>query len=483
MTTTYPMNKRPLLLAILLGLAGAAQAQAPAPAQPAAAPPTALPADLPPYGEEQPLPPLDLSARTLANGLTVWVLPRQDGLPKVNYVLAVRGGLAHDPRPLPGLSNLMAGLLSEGTATRSSVQIAEELAALGASVGASANSDGVVVSASGLSSAAGPLAEVFADVARSPAFPANEVELAKANALQALKASEAQPGYQASKAMGRVLYGDHPYGNTLPTADSISATDIAALQGAHAARFRPDQALLVITGRLSAEQGFAIAEQAFGDWQAAGPPLPAVAAPAPAAAPSFVLVPRADSVQSALRIGRPAFAAGDERAVAAALTSTILGGGFDSRLMRNLREEKGYTYGAGSSFGLRRQGGAFVASADVRNEVTGAAVGEFLAEFDRMRNEPVPADELERAKRYTAGVYLFQNQLQGSVASALAGNWLLGRPADYLSTYVAKARELTAAQVQAVAREFFDPKAQNIVVVGDAAVATQLQPYGDFSTD
>ncbi|QCO67315.2 insulinase family protein [Luteimonas yindakuii] len=474
---------RPLALALGACLfAAAAHAQQPG-AAPVTAPPTELPAGLPDYDADRPLPELGLVEHRLDNGLTVWVLPRQGGLPKVDYVLAVRGGLASDPVGLPGMSNLLAGLLQEGTATRSSLQIAEELQRLGASMGATASSDGLLVIASGLSSSATPLAALFADVVRNPAFPANEVQLAKTNALQGLKAMEAQPGYQANRAMGRVLFGSHPYGNTLPTEAGITGTDAEGLKAAHVARFRPEQALLVIAGPLEADAALALARTAFGDWRGEGEAVTAVPAPDYPREPQFVLVPRAGSVQSAVRIGRPAFDADDDRAIPAALANTILGGGFDSRLMRNLREDKGYTYGAGSSFGLRAQGGAFQAQADVRNEVTGAAIGEFFKEFEQMRNTVVAADELQRAKRYTAGTYLFQNQLQGAVASALASNWVLGRPADYLSSYVDRTSRVSAEQVQAVAREFFDPKRQSIVVVGDAGVAAQLAPYGDFSAD
>lgn len=471
---------RALALAAFAFVAGA-QAQQPA-EPPAAAPPTVLPAELPPYGPERPLPELGLVERRLDNGLTVWVLPRTRGLPKVNYVLAVRGGLASDPASLPGMSNLLAGLLSEGTASRTSLQIAEELESLGASLGASAGNDGMMVSASGLSSSAAPLLGLLADVARNPSFPEDEVQLARANALQGLKVAESQPAFQANRAMARALYGEHPYGNVLPTEASIAGTDVAALRAAHAARFRPDQALLVIAGRISADEAVRLAGSAFGDWRAEGAPLPAVPAPETSRAPRFVLVPRGNSVQSAVRIGRPAFPADDERTIQAALANTILGGSFDSRLSRNLREEKGYTYGARSGFGLGRVGGAFQAQADVRNEVTGAAVGEFLKEFEAMRTTPVAADELERAKRYTAGSYLFRNQLQGAVASALAGDWLLGRPADYLGTYVGRTQRVTAAQIQAIAREFFDPETQSIVVVGEPGVAAQLRDYGDFGS-
>lgn len=473
---------RPLALALCTCLL-AAGAQAQQPAAPVAPPTTALPAGLPDYDADKSLPALGLVERRLDNGLTVWVLPRKGGLPRVDFVLAVRGGLASDPAQLPGMSNLLAGLMQEGTATRSSVQIAEELERLGASMGANASSDGLFVSASGLLSSSKPLAALFADVVRHPSFPDNEVQLAKANALQGLKAAQAQPDYQANRAMGRVLFGSHPYGNTLATETGINGTDVAGLKAAYASRFHPERALLVIAGPLDADAALALARDAFGDWKASGSALAEIAPPQYPQGPQFVLVPRSGSVQSALRIGRPAFAADDPRAIPAALAGTILGGGFDSRLMRNLREEKGYTYGAGASFGLRQAGGAFQAQADVRNEVTGAAIGEFLKEFERMRTVPVDDAELQRAKRFTAGTYLFQNQLQFSVASALASNWVLGRPSDYLSSYVDKANQVTAAQLQAVAREFFDPAQQSIVVVGDAAVAEQLKAFGAFKQE
>ena len=163
------------------------------------------------------------------------------------------------------------------------------------------------------------------------------------------------------------------------------------------------------------------------------------------------------------------------------LAGTVLGGGFSSRLMQNLREDKGYTYGARGGFGAQRVGGRVSASADVRNEVTGAALKEFMAEFRRMGEEPVPARELEDTKRYVAGGYLINNQMQGAVASTLASNWLAGLPAEFLGQYVPKIRAVDAAQVQAMGAKYFDPKAMSIVVVGDpAAVAEQLKPYGSF---
>ncbi len=440
-----------------------------------------VPKDMPKYGADKPLPVPEIARKTLANGLVVWVLPRTGGNPKVDLVLAVRGGKAADPRERPAMSDLLADLLVEGTPSRSSARIAEELQALGATLAANAGNEGISLRAAGIASAAEALTLLLADVARHAEFPAAEIELARGNALQALKAAEAEPDYQAGQAFDGAVYGDHPYARSRPTEGSIKGTDRAALVAAHAARFRPDRALLVIAGPITAERGFAVADKAFGDWKASGK---AIADTPPAKAdrpPQRVFVERAGSVQSAVRIGRPAFVAGSADEIPATIANAVLGGDFSSRLSRVLREEKGYTYGAYSGFSAYRVGGAFVASADVRNEVTGAAVGEFRKQMQGLVDTPVEAEELTRAKRSTAGSYLFRNQLQGAVAASLANGWLLGRPPEYLGEFVGRTNQVTAAEVQAIARKYFDPDQLSIVVVGDKAVAAQLEPFGKFA--
>ena len=194
-----------------------------------------------------------------------------------------------------------------------------------------------------------------------------------------------------------------------------------------------------------------------------------------------MLVQRDGSVQSAVRLGRPAIAATHADYVPLQLASTVLGGGFSSRVMQNLREDKGYTYGASAYQAPSRNGGRMQAGADVRNEVTGAAIAEFFKEFERLASEPVPAQELEDNKRYVAGGYLISNQLQGAVANTLASNWINGLPASFLGQYVPKIRAVDAAQVQAMARKYWDPATQSIIVVGDGpAITAQLEPYGTF---
>ena len=454
---------------LLAGNAFAADAQAP------------LPKDLPPYAADRPLPVPEIEKKTLANGLEVWVLPRE-GLPRVDYVLAVRNaGYAADAKDAPGFADTLAYMLNEGTAKHDSKQIAELAQGMGGSIGGNAATDGMIVTANALSAHAAPMMELLAEVARESSFPDQEVALAKANQLQGLKAAEAQPGFKAERALAAAIYGDHPYARTQQTEASIAAVTPQALRSAYAQRFRPDRALLVVAGRIGTDEAMRLAEAAFGDWQASGEPLADTPAARGQAEPGFVRIQRDGSVQSAVRLGRPGIAATNDDYIPAQLAGTILGGGFSSRLMQNLREDKGYTYGARGGISALRVGGRVSASADVRNEVTGAALEEFVGELQRIGSEPVPAQELEDNKRYVAGGYLLTNQLQGAVAGTLANYWLLGLPAEFLGEYVPKVRAVTAEQVQAMGRKYFDPKQYSIVVVGDGkAIDAQLAPYGKF---
>lgn len=439
-----------------------------------------MPKDLPAYAPDKPLPVPEIAKKTLENGLTVWVLPR-DGVPRVDYVLAFKGaGLAADPADMPGFASTLASMLNEGTEKLDSKAIAETAQSYGGSVGAGAGNDGLTLYANATASKAEAMMQLLAQIARTPNFPEKEVALAKANALQGLKAAEAQPGFRASRAISKAVYGDHPYARTQATEEAINAVTREKLQQAYAERIRPDQALLVVTGRIEAEAAFKLAEATFGDWKASGDAPKAAPKARTEAQPSFVHLPREGSVQSSVRIGRPAIPATHADYIPLRLTTTILGGGFSSRLMQNLREDKGYTYGAGVGFGANASGGSLIASSDVRNEVTGKAVGEFFAEYKRIGEEPVSAAELDMNKRYVAGGYLISNQLQGAVAGTLAGNWLIGLPPEFLGEFVPKVREVSAEQIQAMGAKYFKPEVQSIVVVGDEAVVEQLKDYGKF---
>jgi zinc protease len=278
------------------------------------------------------------------------------------------------------------------------------------------------------------------------------------------------------------VYGNHPYGHIAPTVESINAISQQLLRTEHAARFRPDHALLVITGRMSSAEAIKLATAAFGNWKAEGKPLPDAPPALGTGKPVRLLLERPGSVQSTVRLGAPGASASTGDYVPLRLASTIIGGGFSSRINLNLREAKGYTYGASAGARIYRNGGGIVGGADVRNEVTGASLKEYFSEYKRLGTELVSAEEMAMNKRYVAGGYLINNQLQGAVAGTLANNWLIGLPAEFLGQFVPLIQKVTPEQVREMGKKYFLPETQSVVVVGDkAAVAEQLKEYGEFT--
>ena len=302
-----------------------------------------LPKDLPPFGEDKPLPVPAIAQSKLPNGLTVWIVKR-GGYPRVAVKLAVRGGSAADPENAPGISDLLADTLKEGTTTRSARQIAEELQAVGAEIGASASADAIYVTATGLGSGAPRILDIVADIARNPIFPAAEVELAKGNALEALKAQEATPEYQARKALARAVYGNHPYHVVGATRETLQGATVEELKKEHARRFRPENSLLVVVGDVDAAAVSAAVSRFFAPWKGTGE-APAPTPASPAASPRrIVVVNRPGSVQSQILIGRPVATVTDPQYYPLLVANTICAGSFGSRLVENIREDKGYTY-------------------------------------------------------------------------------------------------------------------------------------------
>lgn len=441
-----------------------------------------LPRELPPYGADRPIPLPRITRETLPNGLTVWLVQR-DGSPRLSLTLATRGGMASDPADAEGISGLLARVLTEGTRTRSARRIAEDLQQVGGSISAASSPDALYTSVSGLAGGLPTLVEVLADVAQHASFPAQEVELAKGNALQELKASSANSGFQANRAFLAEVFGSHPYHRAMALDGVLKAATPASLQALHARRFRPDRALLVVAGNLEGAHAMKLVTQAFGAWKGTGDPLPDTA-PAPREGHrEIVLVERPGSIQASLRVGRPLLAASHPDLVPLDLANVVLGGSFDSRITKNLREDKGYTYSPGSMTLGRQAGGSFQVRAEVRSEVTGASLNEIFYEMDRMGTTTVPDEELARAKRYMAGIYLFRNQLQDAVASTLATLWVNGLPPEHLGAYVTQVNAVTAARVREVAARYFATKDQTVVAVGDPTrIRADLEHFGTVRT-
>jgi zinc protease len=290
------------------------------------------------------------------------------------------------------------------------------------------------------------------------------------------------PRFRADRAINRAVYGEHPYGHTDPTVEAINATSEELLRSEHAKRFRPDRALLVIAGRIKEAEAMKLAQQAFGDWKASGPALRKRRRRRWRAKPARMVLERSGSVQSTIRLGGPGIAATAADQVPLRLASTILGGGFSSRVNINLREEKGYTYGASAGARMNREGGSIVGGADVRNEVTGAALTEYFNEYKRI------GSELVSKRRNADAQALRRRRLPAEQPDAArgrqhaGGNWLVGLPAEFLGQYVPLIQKVTPEQVRDVSKKYFAPEKQSIVVVGDRRPSgEQLKAFGEFS--
>lgn len=474
MTTSLPRTAAPLALALSaalsLGLAATAAEEPP------------RPKDLPPYGQDKPLPVPEIVTSTLANGLTVWLVPRP-GLPKVTAVLVVRGGSAVDPADKMGISEVFAAALKSGTASRNARQIAEEMQALGGDLSTFVNDDAVFVSADALSGGVDRLLEVVADVAVHASFPADEVELEKANALESLKADQATPEFAVDKAFGAAVFGDHPYRLEAPEESALEAVSPELMRSEFARRFRPERSLLIVAGNLDPKAVAARVGEAFGSWRGSGPVPDPVPPTPPAGQRRILLVDRPGSIQSEIRVGRPAVKATDADYYPLVVANTIFGGSFGSRLTKNIREDKGYTYSPGASVQTLAEGGRLRTRAAVRNEVTGASLLEIFYELDRM-GATLPADEeLARAKRFQTGLYLLRNQTQGAIAFTLASNWVKGLPPEALAEFVPKVEAVTAEDVRRVGRTYFCSRNQTVVVGGDvAAIRPDVELFADPET-
>jgi zinc protease len=438
-----------------------------------------LPKDLPPYGPQPALQLPDVRASRLDNGLTVWLVA-QPGLPKISFSIAVLGGLANDPANRPGMSELLSRTVTQGTKTRGAKQIAEEIQAAGGDLNAGANRDRTLISTSVLSSKAEAAVSLVADVLENASFPDNEVTLAKTNLSESLREREAQPGFQANRALAHILFGTGPYGVISPTQDSLAQMNAAELRQEYARRFRPDQAILVAVGDFDPARMSALIRDKLAGWKApATPPATVNAKPAAAAPHSAYFVARPHSVQTTLVLAAFGPLRADPDYEAAEVANAVYGGTFSSRLVANIREDKGYTYSPGSGVQTLRQAGIVRTQADVRNAVTGASLNEIDYELNRMVTTSPTEEELSRAKRYLLGIEAISLQSRDSVAAELASLWLNGLPPDGISTYGKKVNAATPEDVDAAAKKYWPASRMTIVAVGEEKVIREaLAPFG-----
>jgi zinc protease len=416
---------------------------------------------------------------TLANGLRV-VVVENPRLPLVTYRLALRTGDAHDPPALPGLTDILTGMLNEGTQTRTSRRIAEDVARIGASVGAGASSDNTTVVATALSQFNDQILELMADITLHPSFPADELELTKQNALQNLIAQRGQPSFLANERLARVIYGEHPYSVVSATPESIAAISRDDLVRFHRRRFIPNNAVLIVGGDIRRDDALRRIEEVFGAWQPGEPEASKFPSPPARHGRTLYLVDRPGSAQSNIIIANPAITRTDPDYFPMLVMHTVLGANASSRIFMNLREDKGYTYGAYTSLDARRTAGSFRATAEVRTTVTGESLKEFFYELGRIREEPVTEKELLDAQNYLTGIFPIRLETLDGLVDQLIQIKMHDLPADYLQTYRERVSAVTREEVQRVARRYVTPDLAAVVVVGDAdALADELTGYAE----
>lgn len=412
---------------------------------------------------------------TLKNGLQVFVVENHK-LPRIQISLQLKNDPIYQGDK-EGYVEMAGTLIGTGTKTRTKAQLDEEIDFIGANLNTS--SDGIF--ASSLSKHTTKLLDLLTDVLYNPAFSPEEMEKLKTQTLSGLAASKDEPNSIASTVRRALVYSkQHPYG--LSTSEkSVAVITLDDCKNYFATYFKPNNAYLVLVGDIDLKTAKTQVEKYFGKWAAGEVKNASYALPKEPAKTYVALVDRAASVQSVINISYPVdLKPGTPDAIKTRVANQILGGGFSARLMQNLREKHGYTYGARSSLNPDNLVGNFNASASVRNEVTDSSVFEFLSELKRMVNEPVTEKELIAAKAEISGAFGRSLESPQTIAGFAVNTAKYNLPKDYYNNYVKAIDAVTLADVQATAKKYIRPENAHIVVVGKGAdVADKLKKFGE----
>lgn len=403
----------------------------------------------------------------LSNGLELTVMEKHE-VPLVQINVILKTGSALDPSGKAGLATMTAEMLDEGAGGRSALELADAVDYLGADLSASAGYHTTVVSLFTPLSKLDSAMTLLADVVLRPAFPEQELERLRKERLTTFLQWRDQPQAISSVAFSALLFGSrHPYGATpLGNEASLRSLTIADLKRFHEQHFRPNNALVVVVGDVTPEHVAAMLERIFGQWK--GGSLASGNWPQVSQVEQRVvyLIDKPGSAQSVIRIGRIGVERTTKDYFPLQVLNTILGGSFASRLNQNLREEHGYTYGAGSVFDMRPLPGPFLAASSVQTDVTDKALVEFMKELSDIL-KPIPEEELARAKNYVALGFPENFQSVGQIAAQLDEMVLYQLPGDYFNTYIPKVLQVTGVDVSNAARAYIDPARMIITVVGD----------------
>jgi zinc protease len=406
---------------------------------------------------------------TLGNGLRL-VVAHRPGAPVVSVRAVIRSGADRDPAGLHGLATFTADMLDEGAGSRNAMEIAEAVAELGAGLGTGADWDASYVALDVLTRNLDAGLPLLADALTRPHFDEEEIERLRGEILTGLLQQRDDPASIAGKNFSRFLYEGTPYGNSANGSESsIKAITRAHMVEFYRARFAPGETSVVVAGAVEPATVRALVERDLGGWSGTADPGDSSVSPRAFDKCRIYVIDRPESVQSEIRIGHVGVPRSCDDFFPLLVMNSILGGVFNSRIMLNLRERHGFTYGARSAFAFRRHAGPFVVSTAVRNEVTTAAVREIIAELERIRSGDVAENELADSRNYLVGTFPATVQNASDLANRLQEMELYGLPEDYFDHYRDHLQAVTLADVTRVARKYIEPTRAAIVIVGKAS--------------
>jgi zinc protease len=421
----------------------------------------------------------DRASGKLSCGIPVHLVERHL-IPKFSIQFFVRSGNAAVAGTQPAVAQLTSTVLRTGTASRDERAIDGELRRIGADLGSGCGADSSWIAANGLSEFSAELTGLVADLARNASFPVATFEREQRNAVEGVRLDRSSPGFLAGERFRKVLFGAHPYAVVSPTEEQVAAVTRAQLAEFHRGNYSPENALILAVGDFQPKQLLEQLDKAFSGWYGPHPEQPAEPTLPTHAGRHVSLVHVPGAVQTQIVLGNMAITRQHPDWLPLTLANAIYGGVFNSRLVANIREQKGYTYSPRSGMNALRRHGYFSVSAAVRNEVVAATLTEIFYELDRIRALPVKEDELSDAQAYLSGVFSLGIATLDGLAGQLGTLYLYELPEDYLEMYRERIRALSADDVIQAARAHFDSANMQIVLVGDAdQIAAQGRLFGD----
>jgi zinc protease len=410
------------------------------------------------------------ATKTLPNGLRVFVITDHSQPAVAARLVILSAGSIKDPKSLPGVAEMTANLLTQGTQKRSAQEIAEAIDFIGGSLEASAGKDSSAVTLNVVKKDLQTGLDLMSDVVLHPAFRGEELDRQRQQLLSNLTVQYSDPDYLASVVFNRALYGSSPYGWPQEgTPETIKKLDSAQLAKFRDSNYAPNQSLLALAGDISPEEAFAVAEKYFGSWPkldvAASVPL----APEASAGMHIWLIDKPDAVQTQIRVGKLGIRRGDPNYIPVVVMNRIFGGGYNSRLNTEVRVKKGLTYSAYSSFNPHRYTGSFAAGTYTRTEATVEATKLVVDLIGKMSTGDVTPLEMNFSRDYLAGVYPIQSETAEQVAERVLTAAAFDLPADYNSTYPERIRSVTSAQVQEMAKRYLTTKDIDLVLAGNVS--------------